>query len=215
MTCGGLYRNLFHGFIDGLLCDLMEGDTVDTLRPSGLCDLFGYVMGDRLSLPVRVGRYEDPFCLAGLVLQFPDVSRVLQFPDVSRRLCGSAPEGPVRASSRAGSGNAGGFPRPSARPRPEAVCEDGEEHGRDARVAVRHVRRDAMEELKKQKAGGHIPEDDEKHGERELQKDAKAEEAFRQAFQHNLKGARFLPDSAFAYFTFLQGARKNKEGRKY
>ena len=40
----------------------------------------------------------------------------------------------------------------------------------NARVAIRHVRRDAMEELKKQKAAGKIPEDDEKHGEKELQK---------------------------------------------
>ena len=40
----------------------------------------------------------------------------------------------------------------------------------NARVAVRHVRRDAMEELKKHKSAGRIPEDDEKHGERELQK---------------------------------------------
>jgi len=42
--------------------------------------------------------------------------------------------------------------------------------GENARVAIRHVRRDAMEDLKKQKAGGHIPEDEEKHGEKELQK---------------------------------------------
>ncbi len=40
----------------------------------------------------------------------------------------------------------------------------------DGRVAVRHVRRDAMETLKKEKAGGEIPEDDEKHAEKELQK---------------------------------------------
>ncbi len=40
----------------------------------------------------------------------------------------------------------------------------------NARVAIRHVRREAMEELKKQKTAGHIPEDDEKHGEKELQK---------------------------------------------
>jgi ribosome recycling factor len=40
----------------------------------------------------------------------------------------------------------------------------------DGRVAVRHVRRDAMEALKKEKAGGKIPEDDEKHAEKELQK---------------------------------------------
>jgi ribosome recycling factor len=40
----------------------------------------------------------------------------------------------------------------------------------DGRVAIRHVRRDAMEALKKEKAAGEIPEDDEKHGEKELQK---------------------------------------------
>ena len=40
----------------------------------------------------------------------------------------------------------------------------------NAHVAVRHIRRDAMEDLKKQKTAGTIPEDDEKHGEKELQK---------------------------------------------
>jgi ribosome recycling factor len=40
----------------------------------------------------------------------------------------------------------------------------------DGRVAIRHVRRDAMEALKKEKAAGKIPEDDEKHAEKELQK---------------------------------------------
>jgi ribosome recycling factor len=40
----------------------------------------------------------------------------------------------------------------------------------NARVAIRHIRRDAMEDLKKQKTAGNIPEDDEKHGEKELQK---------------------------------------------
>ena len=40
----------------------------------------------------------------------------------------------------------------------------------DGRVAIRHVRRDAMEGLRKEKAAGIIPEDDEKHGEKELQK---------------------------------------------
>src|SRR5436190_8413855 len=40
----------------------------------------------------------------------------------------------------------------------------------NARVAIRHVRRDAMEQLKKEKTTGKIPEDDEKHGEKELQK---------------------------------------------
>ena len=40
----------------------------------------------------------------------------------------------------------------------------------EGRVAIRHVRRDAMEALKKEKAAGIIPEDDEKHAEKELQK---------------------------------------------
>jgi ribosome recycling factor len=40
----------------------------------------------------------------------------------------------------------------------------------EGRVAIRHVRRDAMETLKKEKAAGQIPEDDEKHAEKELQK---------------------------------------------
>ena len=38
------------------------------------------------------------------------------------------------------------------------------------RVAIRHIRREAMEELKKQKTAGSLPEDDEKHAEKELQK---------------------------------------------
>jgi len=40
----------------------------------------------------------------------------------------------------------------------------------NGRVAIRHVRRDAMDQLKKEKNAGKIPEDDEKHGEKELQK---------------------------------------------
>jgi ribosome recycling factor len=40
----------------------------------------------------------------------------------------------------------------------------------NAHVAIRHVRRDAMDQLKKEKSAGKIPEDDEKHGEKELQK---------------------------------------------
>jgi len=39
-----------------------------------------------------------------------------------------------------------------------------------AHVAIRHVRRDAMDQLKKEKSAGKIPEDDEKHAEKELQK---------------------------------------------
>jgi ribosome recycling factor len=40
----------------------------------------------------------------------------------------------------------------------------------EGRVAIRHVRRDAMDALKKEKAAGTIPEDEEKHAEKELQK---------------------------------------------
>ena len=40
----------------------------------------------------------------------------------------------------------------------------------NGRVAIRHVRRDAMDQLRKEKSAGKIPEDDEKHGEKELQK---------------------------------------------
>ncbi len=40
----------------------------------------------------------------------------------------------------------------------------------DGRVAIRHVRRDAMEALKKEVKAGHVGEDIEKHAEKELQK---------------------------------------------
>lgn len=40
----------------------------------------------------------------------------------------------------------------------------------EGRVAVRHVRRDAMEQLKKEVKQGDIPEDDEQHAEKEVQK---------------------------------------------
>ncbi len=40
----------------------------------------------------------------------------------------------------------------------------------DGRVAVRHVRRDAMEQLKKEVKGGDIPEDEEKRAELDVQK---------------------------------------------
>lgn len=40
----------------------------------------------------------------------------------------------------------------------------------DGRVAIRHVRRDAMDQLKKSTKEGKVPEDQEKHAEKELQK---------------------------------------------
>jgi len=40
----------------------------------------------------------------------------------------------------------------------------------DGRVAIRHIRRDALEHLKKGFKAGTIPEDDEEHAEKEVQK---------------------------------------------
>jgi ribosome recycling factor len=40
----------------------------------------------------------------------------------------------------------------------------------DGRVAIRHVRRDAIEELKKQEKGGGVTEDELEHAEKEIQK---------------------------------------------
>jgi ribosome recycling factor len=40
----------------------------------------------------------------------------------------------------------------------------------DGRVAIRHVRRDAIEELKKLGKSGGVTEDEEKHAEKEIQK---------------------------------------------
>lgn len=54
--------------------------------------------------------------------------------------------------------------------RRQELCKYIRKLGEDGRVAIRHVRRDAMDSLKKEKAAGIIPEDDEKHGEKELQK---------------------------------------------
>jgi ribosome recycling factor len=40
----------------------------------------------------------------------------------------------------------------------------------DGRVAIRHVRRDALETLKKETKAGHISEDDQEHAEKDVQK---------------------------------------------
>jgi ribosome recycling factor len=40
----------------------------------------------------------------------------------------------------------------------------------DARVAVRHVRRDAIEQIKKETKDGSISEDEQESGEKEIQK---------------------------------------------
>jgi ribosome recycling factor len=54
--------------------------------------------------------------------------------------------------------------------RRQELCKYVRKQTEEARVAIRHVRRDAMELLKKEKAAGTLPEDDEKHGEKEVQK---------------------------------------------
>src|SRR5262245_46890581 len=61
------------------------------------------------------------------------------------------------------------LPELSAEPRQEFV-KGVRKMSEDGRVAIRHVRRDAIEHLKKESKGGTIPEDDEKHGEAEVQK---------------------------------------------
>ena len=50
------------------------------------------------------------------------------------------------------------------------LCKMAGKHAEEAKVSVRNVRRVAVEEIKKQQKDGKIPEDDEKHGEKELQK---------------------------------------------
>jgi len=46
----------------------------------------------------------------------------------------------------------------------------GHKMAEDGRVAIRHVRRDALEVLKKETKAGHISEDDQEHAEKEIQK---------------------------------------------
>jgi ribosome recycling factor len=54
--------------------------------------------------------------------------------------------------------------------RRQELCKHVRKLTEDGRVAIRHVRRDAMDALKAEKSSGKLPEDDEKHGEKELQK---------------------------------------------
>ena len=61
------------------------------------------------------------------------------------------------------------FPELSAERRQEFI-KIAKKMAEDARVATRHVRREAMEHLKKDKKAGGVGEDEEKHAEKELQK---------------------------------------------
>lgn len=54
--------------------------------------------------------------------------------------------------------------------RREELCKVIRKMAEDGRVAIRHVRRDAMEALKKSMKEGKIPEDQEKHAEKDVQK---------------------------------------------
>jgi ribosome recycling factor len=61
------------------------------------------------------------------------------------------------------------FPELSTERRQEFI-KIAKKMAEDGRVAIRHVRRDAMDHLKKETKTGGVSEDDEKHAEKELQK---------------------------------------------
>jgi ribosome recycling factor len=61
------------------------------------------------------------------------------------------------------------FPQLTEEHRKELV-KDVSKRGEEAKVAVRNVRRDAMDDIKKLKKDNQITEDDQKDGEKELQK---------------------------------------------
>ncbi len=61
------------------------------------------------------------------------------------------------------------FPQPTEERRKE-LAKQVRKYGEDAKVAVRNIRRDAMDWIKKQLKAGEITEDDQKDLEKELQK---------------------------------------------
>ncbi|MCI6640196.1 MAG: ribosome recycling factor [Pygmaiobacter massiliensis] len=61
------------------------------------------------------------------------------------------------------------FPAPTEERR-KALTKDVQKLGEEAKVAVRNVRRDAMESFKAQKKAGELTEDDQKNLEEEMQK---------------------------------------------
>ena len=60
------------------------------------------------------------------------------------------------------------FP-PLTEDRRKEIVKDIAKMGEDAKVAVRSIRREAMEKLKTMKKSGDITEDDQKHGEKKIQ----------------------------------------------
>ena len=61
------------------------------------------------------------------------------------------------------------FPQPTEERRKE-LAKQVRKYGEEAKVAVRNIRRDAMDRIKKQQKAGDITEDDQKDLEKELQK---------------------------------------------
>lgn len=61
------------------------------------------------------------------------------------------------------------FPQPTEEKRKE-LCKEIKKYGEETKVAVRSVRRDAIEDIKKMKKQGEITEDDQKDLENEVQK---------------------------------------------
>ncbi len=61
------------------------------------------------------------------------------------------------------------FPQPTEEKRKE-LCKEIKKYGEETKVAVRSVRRDAIEDIKKMKKEGEITEDDQKDLENEAQK---------------------------------------------
>ena len=61
------------------------------------------------------------------------------------------------------------FPAPTEERRKQ-LTKDVQKQGEEAKVAVRNVRRDAMDKFKAMKKGGELTEDDQKNLEEEVQK---------------------------------------------
>ncbi|MBR0485095.1 MAG: ribosome recycling factor [Oscillospiraceae bacterium] len=61
------------------------------------------------------------------------------------------------------------FPQPTEERRKE-LCKSVKKYGEDAKVAVRNVRRDAVDKFKAMKKNGELTEDDQKEAEKKVQK---------------------------------------------
>ncbi|MBR1555578.1 MAG: ribosome recycling factor, partial [Oscillospiraceae bacterium] len=61
------------------------------------------------------------------------------------------------------------FPQPTEERRKE-LCKSVKKYGEEAKVAVRNVRRDAVDKFKAMKKNGELTEDDQKEAEKKVQK---------------------------------------------